>query len=267
MRPAARVAADAAVDFEYVRRNDAREIDSPAVDDPRRFRYLERIGAVMRLAGTVTPPARVLELGSAQANISLLLAEAGYHAVAVDLRPDFLRYARAKWERGWFAAVAGDAFAPPLRGGAFDVVIVGELVEHVADPAALLAQAARLLAAGGLLIVTTPNGSCVGTREPRFSEFQRGRASAVPAECGPGAEDHLFALTMDELLGMLPRGLRPVHRAYVASRLINSRSHPILRRLLGDVPGWLRRVAAGLPLAGPRLAEHLVVAARRESAE
>jgi SAM-dependent methyltransferase len=264
MKAAARLAADVAADFEYLRRNDVREIDNPDPDDPRRFRYLERIGEVVRLARTVPAPARVVELGSAQGNISLLLAEAGYRAVAVDLRADFLRYARAKWERGQFAAIVGDALHTPLRPRAFDVVIVGELVEHVADPGSLLALAAELLAPGGLLIVSTPNGRCVGTVEPPFTEFQRRcRQGGIPAECGPGADDHLFALTMDELLALLPSDVRPVHAGYAASRLINSRSHPVLRRILGDVPPWMRRAAAGLPLLGPRLSQHLVVAARR----
>ena len=62
---------------------------------------------------------------------------------------------------------------------------------------------------------------------------------------------------------LLPPDLRPLHCAYAVSRLINSRSHPVLRRLLGDVPPWLRRGAARLPILGPRLSQHLVLAARR----
>ena len=267
MKPARAIAADAASTFAYLRRCDEREIDNPDRDDPRRFRYLERVHEVLRLARAVPPPARVAEIGCAQGNVSLLLAETGYHAVAVDLRLDFIRYARAKWERGRLDAVVADAFRLPFRAATFDVVIVGELVEHVADPGALLAEAGRLLVAGGLLVVTTPNGRCVGRREPTFAEFRRRRQSAgVPVECGPGADDHLFALTLHELLTLLPAGLEPVHRAYAVSRLINSRSHPVLRRLLRGVPAWLQRGAAALPGLGPRLSQQLVVAARRPGA-
>jgi SAM-dependent methyltransferase len=263
MKPAWAVTADPAPAFAYLRRCDEREIDNPDRDDPRRFRYLERMHEVLRLARTMPPPARVAEIGAAQANVSLILAEAGYTVVAVDLRLDFIRYARAKWEHGRFAGAVGDAFQLPFRAAAFDIVIVGELVEHVAEPGALLGEAARLLAPGGLLIVTTPNGRCVGSREPTFGDFQRARAQGgVPAECGPGQDDHLFALSLPELLGLLPADLRPIHRAYAVSRLLNSRSHPVVRRLLGDVPAWLQRGAARLPVLGERLSQQLVVAAR-----
>ncbi len=263
MKPARAVAADAAPAFAYLRQCDEREIDNPDHDDPRRFRYLERMHEVLRLARTAEPPARVAEIGCAQGNVSLLLAEAGYRAVAVDLRLDFVRYARAKWERGPLAVMVGDAFRLPLRSGAFDVVIVGELVEHVAEPAALLAEAARLLAPNGLLVVTTPNVQCVGAREPRFAEFARARARhGVPVEGGPGGDDHLFALTLGELVSLLPPGVEPIHRAHAVSRLINSRSHPVIRRLLGGVPAWLQRGVARLPGLGARLSQQLVVAAR-----
>jgi 2-polyprenyl-3-methyl-5-hydroxy-6-metoxy-1,4-benzoquinol methylase len=267
MKPASQLPADAAADFEYLRRHDQREIDNPDADDPRRFRYLDRMQSVLRLARARPVPARVLEVGSAQANVSLLLAEAGYVAVALDLRLDFLRYARAKWEHGRFAAVVGDAQRLPFAAGAFDVVIVGELVEHVADPAALLAEASRLLAPGGLLVVTTPNAQCVGTREPTFSAFQRARrAGAAGPDSGVGENDHLFALTRRELVRLLPAELRPQYCGFAASRLINSRSHPLLRRLLGGVPPWLHRAAAGLPIVGARLSQQLVLAARRDGA-
>jgi SAM-dependent methyltransferase len=266
MKPAGRLPAGCA-DFEYLRRNDQREIDNPDPDDPRRFRYLDRMRAVLRLARTRPAPARVLEVGAAQANASLLLAEAGYVSVALDLRLDFVRYARAKWERGRFTGVVGDAQRLPFRAGAFDVVIVGELVEHVADPAALLAEAGRLLAPDGLLIVTTPNAQCVGTREPTFTVFQRSRANGhAVTDSGVGEDDHLFALTRRELVGLLPRFVRPEYCGYAASRLINSRSHPLLRRVLGGVPAWLHRAAAGLPILGARLSQQLVLAARREGA-
>jgi SAM-dependent methyltransferase len=265
MKPGPRLPADGAADFEYLRRNDAREIDNPDLDDPRRFRYLQRMDAVLRLARVLPPPARVLEVGAAQANASLLLAEAGYVTAALDLRPDFVRYARAKWERGRFSGVVGDARRLPFRDGAFEIVLVGELVEHVADPGALLTEAARVLAPAGRLIVTTPNGRCVGTREPSFTAYQRRRAAGdePAADSGVGAEDHLFALTMRELVGLLPPGVRPLYRGYAVSRLINSRSHPVLRRLLGGVPPWLGRAAAALPLLGPWLSQQLVVAAGR----
>lgn len=41
--------------------------------------------------------------------------------------------------------------------GPFDVVVAGDIIEHVRDPLALFETAAALLAVGGVLILSTPN--------------------------------------------------------------------------------------------------------------
>ncbi|QPF90252.1 class I SAM-dependent methyltransferase [Bradyrhizobium commune] len=43
-------------------------------------------------------------------------------------------------------------------GAPYDVVIASEVIEHFLEPEQLLANAARNLTSGGLLILTTPNG-------------------------------------------------------------------------------------------------------------
>src|SRR5262245_38635821 len=52
--------------------------------------------------------------------------------------------------------VCGDATSIDL-GERFEVVVAGELIEHVDNPGALIRNLARHLAPDGLLIVTTPN--------------------------------------------------------------------------------------------------------------
>jgi 2-polyprenyl-3-methyl-5-hydroxy-6-metoxy-1,4-benzoquinol methylase len=41
--------------------------------------------------------------------------------------------------------------------GPFDVVVAGEIIEHLEDPSSLFAMAGELLQPGGMLVVTTPN--------------------------------------------------------------------------------------------------------------
>jgi SAM-dependent methyltransferase len=51
-----------------------------------------------------------------------------------------------------------------LPDGGFDVVSMVEVVEHVPDPRALLAQALPLVRPGGVLYVTTPHGCGISAR-------------------------------------------------------------------------------------------------------
>jgi SAM-dependent methyltransferase len=52
--------------------------------------------------------------------------------------------------------VRADVVALPFRAGAFDAVKATEILEHVPDPAAALRECARVLHAGGHLVLTVP---------------------------------------------------------------------------------------------------------------
>lgn len=52
--------------------------------------------------------------------------------------------------------VWADALALPFRNGAFDAVTCNQVLEHIAEPARLFAEAVRVLRPGGTLILSTP---------------------------------------------------------------------------------------------------------------
>lgn len=79
---------------------------------------------------------------------------AGNHVVGIDVdRWALNEAARLGIETHWV-----DAEQPlPFEDGTFDVVVAGELLEHMRDPAALVAEARRVLRPGGTLVGSVPN--------------------------------------------------------------------------------------------------------------
>lgn len=51
----------------------------------------------------------------------------------------------------------GDAFTLPYSSGYFDVVVCNNIWEHVSDPLRLLESVRRVLAPGGVIVISTPN--------------------------------------------------------------------------------------------------------------
>ncbi len=104
--------------------------------------------------------ARVLDVGCGGGLLAEGLARAGATVTAIDLSPSMIEVARlhALSERLDIDYRVESAGALAVRQpGAFDVVTCMEMLEHVPDPAAVLAELARLVRPGGSLFVSTIN--------------------------------------------------------------------------------------------------------------
>jgi 2-polyprenyl-3-methyl-5-hydroxy-6-metoxy-1,4-benzoquinol methylase len=86
-------------------------------------------------------------------SLSVPLAREGHWVVGVDVHLASLQVGR-RLGVARFACAETHA----LRAGSFDAAICSEVLEHISDPQALLADIRRLLRPGGLCIVTVPNG-------------------------------------------------------------------------------------------------------------
>ncbi|SDD65290.1 class I SAM-dependent methyltransferase [Actinokineospora iranica] len=75
----------------------------------------------------------------------------GYLHVGVDLSTQGPRLAA----KHGVAAIRGDVLAVPLRPECADVVVLGEILEHVPDLGRAVAQACGILRPGGLLVLDT----------------------------------------------------------------------------------------------------------------
>jgi 2-polyprenyl-6-hydroxyphenyl methylase/3-demethylubiquinone-9 3-methyltransferase len=245
---------------------DLRDVDATpdqlyAVD---RLNYMVRLNFVLdAVRQQVARGGSVLEIGCAQANNSLLLAEEGFNAVAVDINAEFIDYARQKYESGNIEWVTGNAFEVFLGEREFDAVILGEILEHVAHPGDLLGRALSLLKVGGVLVITTPNQEFWLESTPPFTDVQGIISELERRQFGPLGEDHLFTLRMEELRALIPTSAEVVRASYFGSVLFNRRMASLWRR---SVP---RRLLYGLVnLTGrsalaPRLCSHLGVVLRK----
>lgn len=100
------------------------------------------------------PPGRVVDLGCGTGTISLLMAELGYRVDGLDFSPAMIERAQAKTDRRTEVEFhLGDASAPALPKGSFDVVLSRHVLWALPDPAAALERWVALLAPNGRLVL------------------------------------------------------------------------------------------------------------------
>jgi ArsR family transcriptional regulator len=111
--------------------------------------------AVAKAAGA-GPFERVVDLGTGSGRMLTLLAPRAKASIGLDLSQQMLNIARANVAREAVERVElrhGDIFATRLPSAAADLVIVHQVLHYLSDPAAAVAEAARLVAPGGRLLI------------------------------------------------------------------------------------------------------------------
>jgi 2-polyprenyl-6-hydroxyphenyl methylase/3-demethylubiquinone-9 3-methyltransferase len=208
--------------------NDVRQYDDLAEhwwDPVGPFAMLHWLAAAR---GALVPPARrdgavLVDLGCGAGLMAPHVAGKGYRHVGVDLTASALAQAATHG----VVPVRGDVTAVPLRDGCADVVTAGEILEHVTDLPAAVAQACRLLRPGGLLVLD----SLADTALCRFAAITV--AERMPGGPPPGIHDPALLVDRAELVRecarhgvrLALRGVRPSARDTV--RWLAQRRGPV----------------------------------------
>jgi 2-polyprenyl-3-methyl-5-hydroxy-6-metoxy-1,4-benzoquinol methylase len=119
------------------------------------------------LLESVRPGDRVLDLGCGDGPFLPVLVEAGARVTGADVAQAALD--RAERRAPQVPLVRIEPHGPwPLPDGEFDVVWASEVAEHVADTESWVNEVRRVLAPGGVFVVTTPEvGALAEPPDPR----------------------------------------------------------------------------------------------------
>ena len=100
---------------------------------------------------------RVLDAASGEGYGSVLLARDAASVVGVDVSATAVAHAQQRYTRPNLKFVAASVTALPLPDASIDLVVSFETIEHLAEQAPMLAEFRRVLAADGVLVISSPN--------------------------------------------------------------------------------------------------------------
>ena len=181
--------------------------------NPLRLEWIERHAP---LAGK-----RVLDVGCGGGILTEAMAQRGARVTGIDLSDKALRIAGLHLQESrlsvTYEKTSVEDFAA-RHAGEFDVVTCMELLEHVPEPAAMVAACARLVRAGGQAFFSTIN------RNPRSYLFAVIGAEYLLRLLPRGTHDYLRFVKPSELARWSrASGLRP-------DELVGMSYNPITRR-------------------------------------
>jgi methionine biosynthesis protein MetW len=205
-------------------------------------------GAIADHALRLLPPGgRVLDIGCASGGLLALLRPVAGHLAGLELSPTAARAAGQIGDEVVCGALEDPGL--PFGAGSFDLVVLADVLEHLADPAAGLARATAWCRPGGAVLVSVPN---IAHWHARLT-LLRGR---WPQEdSGTFDASHLRWFTGDSLRALLAgAGLReiqldaivPMLRNHVRPARLAARAEPAWQALGRRAPGLLGYQVVGV---------------------
>ncbi len=100
---------------------------------------------------------RVLDIPSGEGYGSHLLAGVADSVVGIDIAADAVAHANEKYRRDNLSYLAASGTKIPLPDASFDFIVSFEMIEHIHEQEAFLAEVNRLLKPDGVFLISSPN--------------------------------------------------------------------------------------------------------------
>jgi ArsR family transcriptional regulator len=129
------------------------------------------------------PLGRLVDIGTGTGRMIELFAPRASQAIGIDRSSEMLRLARVKLEAAGIQSSLrqGDMYALPLDDGSANTIVIHQVLHYAHSPAAAIAEAARVLAPGGVLLVVD------------FAAHDREELRTTDAHIRLGFEDEVMA--------------------------------------------------------------------------
>ena len=149
----------------------------PALRGDIALEHLHRYAIATALAAGLD----VLDIASGEGYGSQLLASRSRSVVGVDIAPEAVRHAQAKYSRANLSFLEGSCTAIPLPDASVDVVVSFETIEHIQEHEQFLAEVLRVLRKDGQLLISTPERSNYDATLASTNPFMD-KAATLPPE-------------------------------------------------------------------------------------
>lgn len=125
---------------------------NPIPDVPKALKQYTYYGAIL---SAIRPNSKILDLGCGDGSVSQIYLQKG-EVTGIDISSHALKQAK---KNGLTTTIKHDLNQTPypLKPSSYDYVIATDVIEHLFNPIAFLAEARRLLKQHGKIIIAVPN--------------------------------------------------------------------------------------------------------------
>lgn len=204
---------------------------------------------ILDLADRLAPGrGALLDIGPNTGTCLALARERGWQTYGVEINAEAARYCR---EQRGLNVISGVLGSQTYAENSFDIILMGDVIEHLRDPLDLMRLVERILKPGGAVIISTPN---IAGWAGRLLQIK--------------PEEHLyyFSPTTIEMLlrkaGLEVVGVKCLDRYHNLTAMTHSTTFGGLFQTLAPLFNLLHRLVGDLVVKLP-LRENLIVVARK----